>query len=256
MTKKLLAVFNWFALIIMLTANTLANTIPINGYNTGQVSAFYPNLFVPDGFTFSIWSVIYLLLIGFVVISTKWLWYREDAVAGRLAAEIAPLFMITCLLNASWILAWHYLQVMISVIIMLAFLGMLIYIYLKLQSYRTLLTPFQKLLLYTPFVVYLGWISVATIANVTALLVHYKWEGGPLSEAAWSIIMISIASLLGMIFIWKKSDRAYALVIAWALLGIYRGQGNMTPAIGYAALAGIVTLLLLGALRLRQGRLI
>ncbi len=135
---------------------------------------------------------------------------------------------------------------------MLAFLGMLIYIYLKLQPYRTLLSPFQKLFLYTPFVVYLGWISVATIANITAMLVHYKWEGGPLSESAWSITMISIASLLAMIFIWKKSDRAYAFVIAWALLGIYRGQGDMTPAIGYAALAGIVTILLLGVLRLRQ----
>ena len=88
----------------MLTVNTLANTLPINGYNTGQVSAFYPNLFVPDGFTFSIWSVIYLLLIGFVVISTKWLWYKEDVVPGQLAAKIAPLFIITCLLNAagSW----------------------------------------------------------------------------------------------------------------------------------------------------------
>jgi translocator protein len=252
MSPKTLAILNWVALILMLTVNTLANTLPINGYNTGEVSAFYPNLFVPDGFTFSIWSVIYLLLIGFVLISTKWLWHKEDAVPGRLAAAIAPLFMITCLLNASWILAWHYLQVIISVIIMLAFLGMLIYIYQKLQSYRTLLSPFQKLFLYTPFVVYLGWISVATIANITALLVHYKWEGGPLSESAWSIIMISIASLLAMIFIWKKSDRAYALVIAWALLGIYRGQGDMTPAIGYAALAGIVTILLLGVLRLRQ----
>jgi hypothetical protein len=73
MSPKLLAIRNWLALILMLTVNTLANTLPINGYNTGQVSAFYPNLFVPDGFTFSIWSVIYLLLIGFVVISTKWL---------------------------------------------------------------------------------------------------------------------------------------------------------------------------------------
>ncbi len=252
MTQKLLAIFNWFALIIMLTANTLANALPINGYNTGQISAFYPNLFVPDGFTFSIWSVIYLLLIGFVVISTKWLWYREDTDAGQLAAQIAPLFMTTCLLNAGWILAWHYLQVNVSVIIMLGFLGMLIYIYLKLQPYRTLLSPFQKLFLYIPFVVYMGWISVATVANITAMLVHYKWEGGPLSESAWSIIMISIASLLAMIFIWKKYDRAYAFVIVWALLGIYRGQGDMTPAIGYAALAGIVTILLLGVLRLRQ----
>ena len=248
---KTLAILNWLALLIMLSVNALANILPINGYNTGQVSAFYPNLFVPDGFTFSIWSVIYFLLIGFVVISTKWLWYKADAVPAQLAGKISPLFIISCLLNAGWIFTWHYLQVAASVIFMLLFLGTLINIYLQLQQFRTFLSPLEKFFLYTPFVVYLGWISVATIANITALLVQYKYEGSPLSAAGWSITMILIASLLGMIFIWKRSDWAYALVIVWALLGIYRGQGTQTPAIGYAALAGIVTPLLLGVLRLR-----
>ena len=252
MSPKLLAIRNWLALILMLTVNTLANTMPINGYNTGQISAFYPNLFVPDGFTFSIWSVIYLLLIGFVVTCTKWLWYKADLLPGQLARRISPLFFITCLLNAGWILTWHYLQVFYSVIIMLLFLAMLIYIYLQLQPFRTLLSPVQKLFLYTPFVVYLGWISVATIANITALLVHLKWSGAPFTEETWSIIMIMTASILGMIFIWRRSDRAYALVIAWALLGIYRGQSAQTPAIGYAALAGIVTLLLFRVWLLRR----
>jgi translocator protein len=252
MSPKLFAILNWLALILMLTVNTLANTIPINGYNTGQVSAFYPNLFVPDGFTFSIWSIIYLLLIGFVVMSTKWLWNKSDLVPGQLAGKISPLFFITCLLNAGWILSWHYLQVFASVIIMLLFLGMLIYIYLQLQPFRKMLSLVQKLFLYTPFVVYLGWISVATIANITALLVQLKWSGAPLTEAIWSIIMIITASILGLVFIWKRSDRAYALVIAWALLGIYRGQSAQTPPIGYAALAGIVILILSGVLHLRR----
>jgi translocator protein len=251
MSPKLLAIRNWLALILMLMVNTLANTLPINGYNTGQVSAFYPNLFVPDGVTFIIWSVIYLLLIGFVVISTKWLWHKPDQDPGKLAITISPLFILTCLLNAGWILVWHYLQVFVSVIVMFLFLGMLIYIYLQLQPFRTGLSPVQKLFLYTPFVVYLGWISVATIANFTALLVQLKWTGAPFTEAIWSIIMIIIAFVLGMIFIWKRSERAYALVIAWALLGIYRGQSTQTPAIGYAALAGIVILILSGVIRLR-----
>lgn len=252
MSPKLLAILNWLALILMLTVNTLANSLPINGYNTGQVSAFYPNLFVPDGFTFSIWLVIYLLLISFVVLSTKWLWGGDDTAAFRLSKTISPLFILTCLLNAGWIIAWHYLQVGISVMIMLAFLGMLMYIYLRLQEFRTGLTAVQKLFLYAPFVVYLGWISVATIANITALLVHNNWNGSPLSPAVWSITMIVIATILGLIFTWSRADRAYGLVIAWALLGIYRGQSTQTPSIGYAALAGIVILLLIGMVRLRQ----
>jgi hypothetical protein len=252
MSPKLLAILNWLALILMLTVNTLANSLPINGYNTGQVSAFYPNLFVPDGFTFSIWSVIYLLLTGFVVISTKWLWFRSEQVPGQLAAKISPLFIVTCLLNAGWILAWQYLQVGASVIIMLLFLALLIYIYLQLQPFKTILSHVQKLFFYTPFVIYLGWISVATIANFTALLVHIKWTGAPFTGAIWSIIMIIIAAILGIIFIWKRFELAFGLVIAWALWGIYRGQSAQTPAIGYASIVGIVTLLLSGLVRMRR----
>jgi hypothetical protein len=250
MNPKLQVLRNLSFLFGMIAVNAMANALPINGYNTGQVSAFYPNRFVPAGFTFGIWSIIYSLLIGFVVVSTRWLWYQPDSVQGQLARRISPFFIVTCMLNMGWIVAWHYLQVGLSVVIMLGFLFVLIRIYLKLQVWRDMLKPALRLWLYIPFVVYLAWISVATIANITAWLVSHEWTGLGLDPSAWSITMIVIATALGLYFLWKRRETAYALVIAWALFGINSAQSPQYPAIGYAALAGMTALLLSVLLRM------
>lgn len=244
MKPRLLALLNLLFLVVMIAVNAMANVLPINGYNTGQVSAFYPNLFVPAGFTFGIWSIIYLLLIWFTLQSTRWLWNRPDALPGRVARRLSPWFIGSCILNFSWILAWHYLQAGLSVLIMLAFLLLLIRVYRSLQAFRGELTAGQRSWSYIPFVVYLGWISVATIANITAWLVSLSWGGFGLAPAAWSVIMVSAAILLGLVFAWQRRDSAYALVVSWALFGIYSAQHSQHPAIGYAALAGITALLL------------
>ena len=118
----------WFVGILAdaAIANAMANILPINGLNTGQVSALYPNLFVPDGFTFSIWSVIYTWLLLFVIISSSWLLSSKATAAQRsAAAQLSPLFIISGIINVSWILAWHYLQVWLSLGLMLVLLTLL-----------------------------------------------------------------------------------------------------------------------------------
>ena len=250
MRPRALAILNWLGFIGVIAVNTLANTLPINGYNTGQISAMYPNLFVPAGFTFGIWSLIYLLMLGYVVTSTGYLWNSPGLQAGRAAAATSPLFLLTCLANAGWMVAWHYLQVTLSVIVMLLLLLLLIRIHVLLQPYRADLRRVRRVFLYNFFVVYLGWISVATVANITALLVHIGWDGFGIAPAYWSMTMIAVATVLGMLFIWLRRDIAYALVIAWALFGIHAGQKAATPAIGYVALGGIFILLLLCAYQL------
>ena len=249
MKPRLLALLNLLFLVLMITVNALANALPINGYNTGQVSAFFPNLFVPAGFTFGIWSIIYLLLILFTLQSTRWLWNRPESLPGSVARQLSPWFIGSCILNFTWILAWHYLQAGLSVLIMLAFLLLLVRVYLTLQAYRGHLSAGQRSWIYIPFVVYLGWISVATIANITALLVSRSWDGFGLSPITWSILMVSAAILLGLVFAWKCRDSAYALVVSWALFGIYSAHHNLHPAIGYATLAGIAALLFSVAFR-------
>ncbi len=224
MIKSTIVAFNWFAVLIMLAANILATTSSLNGLSTKDVSDRYPNFFVPAGFTFSIWSVIYILLIGFVIQGTILFLRKSNSTGAKLVQEISPFFLLTCFLNAGWIFAWQYLQIELSVAVMLCFLSLLIWIYLKLQVYRESLKVSQYIWLYLPFVVYLGWISVATIANIAAFLVYKDWNGFGIEEVYWSYIMIAVATLLGFLFSLFKREWAYTLVVIWALYGIYSAQ--------------------------------
>lgn len=237
MNPKLMAVLQLLLFAVMITVNTLANVLPINGLNTGEVSAFYPNLFVPAGFTFSIWGVIYLLLLAYIIMSTVILYRqeKEEAIYKHVQA-VAPLFAVTCILNASWIFAWHYLQTVLSLIIMLWLLRTLILIYQKMQRNRAGITGIYFLSLYVPFVVYLAWICVATIANSTALLVNIQWNAFGLQEWMWSCGMIVIAFALTAGFTLWRGELSFGLVTAWAFFGIYKGQLIANETVGYTAL--------------------
>lgn len=226
-------ILNLLGLILVLTVNALANILPINGYNTGQVSAFYPNYFVPAGFTFGIWGIIYLLLVGYVICSLLSALPSFPEQARRVIIKTTPFFLLTCLLNAGWIVAWHYLYLGLSLIIMLVFLITLIRLFLSINSKKFELRPFYRFWIYHPFVVYLAWISVATIANITALLVGIGWQGEPLAAQYWAIILITIALVLGIIMVGVKKEPAYGFVLSWAFFGIYGGQIQGSSAVGY-----------------------
>lgn len=222
---RALVVYQLLFFALMITMNVLANGLPLNGYTTGEISAIYPNLFVPAGFTFSIWGIIYLLLFGYMVYSTSLLWKSNThSPLLKPVTYIANYFTLTCGLNGTWIMMWHLLQIELSLLFMLWLLATLILIYVKLQRHRHELKGIQKLYLYIPFVVYLGWISVATIANTTALLVHYNWNGFGIDAVMWSCIMITVAALLGAYFSIFRRDFFYTLVVAWALYGISVSQ--------------------------------
>lgn len=239
---------HWLLLIVVLSVNALANILPINGFNTGQISSFYPNYFVPAGFTFGIWSIIYLLLIAYTVAFTYY--HRKKEAYGEITAylnKISPLYLATCGLNAGWILAWHYLQMFASVALMLLFLIALITIFIRSIPHLPSMSRSRRLILHAPFVVYFGWISVATIANITAMLVYLKWDGGPLSGIQWSILLILIALVLGLYIAFRYQVISYELVIAWALWGIYKGQGPNDPLLAQVALTGCILLLCMAA---------
>lgn len=236
---------NWLLLILVLTVNTLANVLPINGMNTGQISGLYPNYFVPAGFTFSIWSIIYLLIIGYTTQVTLYeIRYQPDEATKNYINIVNPYFQLTCIWNAGWILAWHYLQMTISLLIMLAFLVTLILLFIKAYPLTRDMQGRRKFWLWTPFTVYLGWISVATIANVTALLVKMRWDGAGIAAYQWSAIMIIIAMILALFFVFSKRTIAPALVIAWALWGIRASQGPRLALLEKLTTLGVVLILL------------
>jgi len=211
-------VLNTLAFIITIFVNGLANSIPLNGKTTGEISDIYANLFAPAGITFAIWGLIYLGLAFFIIYQfgflSKGKKYYLDTVS-----RIGNSFIIGCLANALWIFAWHYDYILISVLLMLVLLLSLIDIYQKVYQTKQN-TILEKIASQWIFSVYLSWICVATIANITAFLVSIRWNGLGIPPQTWTMVVIIIATALTLRFVFYKKDVPYALVTQWAFIGI------------------------------------
>lgn len=241
-----LGFLNLIAFAAMVAVNALANALPINGKATGELSDQYPNLFVPAGLTFSIWGLIYLLLAVFAVYQLVASLRRRGEPAAMFD-RIGLWFFISCLANIGWILAWHYEVLWLSMALMLLLLVCLLAIYLRLRIGRSAAGTGEKLMVHLSFSVYLGWITVATIANATALLVDLGWDRLGLGEPFWAAALIAAGVLIGLAVLASRRDIFYALVLVWALLGIVlkrRGAGDPLSAV--VPLAALVGLCLLG----------
>ena len=210
---------NLFSLILVLVVNFLANYLPLNGYNTGELSDLYPNLFVPAGLTFSIWGIIYLLLSIFII-SQFINFGKKEEVKEKIINKIGYLFFLTSLANAAWIFAWHFLYVFLSLIAMLVLLVTLISIYKRLEIGLKKYSNRLYYIFILPFSVYLGWITIATIANITALLVDINVYGGFLNPVFWTILVLILGLIITLYTLLKRKDIAYSLVVVWAYLGI------------------------------------
>jgi hypothetical protein len=217
--RSRLAVVNVVGFVAVLIVNTLATTIALGGMTTGALSDLYPNLFVPAGLTFSIWGVIYLL-IGIYVVYGMIFSLRKPQSGTGFMEKVGILFAITCLANVGWIFSWQYRVLPVSLGCMIVLLGSLVAIYRRLDVGRSTAGGPEKYLVHLPMSIYLGWISIATIANVTVLLVYYKWDRFGLSEQIWAIAMICVGIVLGLIMLFFRNDIFYTLVIDWAVLGI------------------------------------
>jgi benzodiazapine receptor len=234
-TPKPIHIVSLVAFVAMIVVNVLANVLPINGLDTRQVSDLYPSLFTPAGITFSIWSVIYVSLACFLVVS----WMRKD---DELIDELLPWFTVSCILNAMWIFAWHYLQPAMSVAIMVALLIVVAKMFVQLHQ-ETFTRLRDRIFLQLPFTLYLAWICVATIANISALLVAIKWDPAFLNDEDWTVVMMIVAALLAVKVTLDYRAPFFALVVMWALLGIHlRWSGREYISIFYASLMLITAL--------------
>jgi hypothetical protein len=205
--------------------NSLAGaTTLLNGRTTGSVSDSYPTLITPQGFTFSIWSVIYVLLGLFVVYQV--LGRNRDKAFNE---KISFFFILSCLLNVSWIFLWQYGLFSYSVLFIFGLLVSLIAIYLRLNIGRGGVPLAERICVQLPFSVYLGWITVASIANVAVALTAANWDRFGIAASTWAALAIAVALLITLMVIITRRDVAYSLVIIWALYGIMSKQsGNQT----------------------------
>ncbi len=217
---------NLLLFAVMIVMNYLANALPLNGKNTGELSDSFPNLFVPAGITFSIWGIIYILLLVYCVVQFT----GSNQIA---IANISWLFGVSCLLNALWIVFWHYGKLPLSLLVMSGMLVALIFINIYIKD-----LPLG--ILKAAFGIYLGWICIATIANVTALLVACNWNGFGISEEVWTIIMISIGALLVTYTIYSLKNPFIGLSVVWAFTGIVLKRHNDFRSIAMAASIAII----------------
>ncbi len=258
-----IAFLNLIGFFAVIAANALAVLLPLNNNTTQALSDKYPNLFVPAGLTFSIWGVIYILL-GIYTVYQLVIAFRPAAQKRDFFDRIGIWFFISCIFNTGWIFAWHYEVMWLSLVIMLLLLISLLVIYLRLGiGKRDDVSNNEKGLVHLNFSIYLGWITVATIANVTAFLVKYGWNRFGFDEQFWTVILIAVAIIitLGMIFI--RSDIFYSLVVIWAFAGILikRLANPATPAMliivitisGIAVLALSVIMQIIRYLRSGRG---
>ncbi|MHB0856732.1 MAG: tryptophan-rich sensory protein [Anaerolineae bacterium] len=233
------------ATVLTIVVNGLANALPLNGLTTGEISDRYDVYFVPAGYVFSIWGLIYLALLAYTVYQALPA-QRDNA---RLRA-IAPWYVLASLANIAWILLWHYEYLTLTPIAMVILLVSLIVIYLRLRIGRVSPTPAERWCLHVPFSLYLGWITVATVANVTAVLDGIGWSRWGLSDLTWAVIMLIVAFGIAAAVALLRRDVAYTLVIVWAYVGIAVKQTDTpTVAVLATALAVVLGLVLLLARR-------
>jgi benzodiazapine receptor len=241
--STLLKGMNILAFVLTVLVNGLAgSTTILGGKFTAEISDMHPTLITPAGYVFSIWGVIYILLGIFVVFqalpSEKGKAYQN---------RIGWLFVLSSLLNIFWLFLWQYEYLSLSVVLMFLLLATLIAIYLRLNIGKSTASLREKLAVHLPFSVYLGWITIASIANVAVFLVSENWDGFGISQETWATLIIIIALLITLLVIVTRKDVAYGLVIIWALVGIAVKQSENQTIVVIAEISAIIIAVVLAA---------
>ena len=224
--------------LLTIILNVLANALPFNGQGTGEISDRFSILFVPAGYVFSIWGLIYIGMILFTAYQAL-----NSQRENSLIDKIAPAYWIANMANNVWLFLWHWEFFPLTLIAMLTILVSLISLYRQFDKTDSPLTPSEVWLVKIPFSIYLGWISVATIANISQVLFFTGWNGFGLSPEIWTVTMLAIAAALGILMLLRERDFAYSAVLIWAFIGIAAKQAD-NPIIVYSAwtAAGLIIL--------------
>ena len=257
--KKILPIIVISAFVLMIYVNYLSGAGKINDISAGGVSGKYYTLFTPAGFTFSIWGLIYIFLLFF---SMRLLWKGIRGNRNRDLNSISIYFILSCIFNISWIYSWHYDKMALSVLLMLGLLVILILLYQKVSD-NNYPSIWAYLSTYTPISLYLGWICIATVANISVWLTSLKWDGSPLTGAFWASLMLIIAALINLFILTKKQDVVFGLVYLWAANGIFAARSieaaDESLWISRFTIAGMLIVLLgilyTGYIKLRKNRI-
>ena len=232
-------IFPILSLMVVLIVNFLANFLPIGGRTTGEVSEAYPTLFTPAGFTFSIWGVIYAFLIAYVIYQFLPR-NRENKAFDRINRH----FVVNCIANTLWIFAWHYELITLSLVLMGVILASLIGIYRhvlpgKIIGFR------DRLFVKVPFSLYFGWITVATLANISVEQSVIGMDDWIMTKTVWVFVELALAGAIATVMVIRYRDPIFGGVVAWAAWGITENQADTPEVAGAAAAVMILVLVIL-----------
>ena len=244
---------NGLFLAVTLIVNTLGALGQINGLSQKEISDMFVTLITPSPSTFSIWGVIYsLLIISIIVMIVK----KDDSYYKNAVNQISTLFRVSCILNIAWIVAFSYVQIELSVLFILGLvitLSLICQRLLKIQDRKRWLLPLS-------FGIYTGWLLIATVVNIAAMLVKLGWHGFGIADDVWAIIILIVAILLVVVVLSEIRNAVFPLPIAWAYFGIYqflnapegfKGEFGLLQSI---ALAGVVVLVALASVQFYRNR--
>ena len=248
--KKAYAVLNFVALVVTIFFNYLSNTGAIGGKTIGNVSDELNTLFTPAGYAFAIWGLIYLLLLGFAIYGLRAAF--KSAKDDSFLEKTGGWFALSCAANVGWIFCWLYELTALSIVCMFLILITLLVIVLK-NEMELYDAAFPTILfVWWPFVIYSGWITVASIANVSAYLHKIQWNGWGLSETSWTLVMIIVAGAVNLAITWIRNMREFALVGAWALGAIAVANWHTNETVANTAF--VVMGILIGSSTLHAAR--
>lgn len=258
-TTKTWQLLNILGLIVTLVLNSLSNGTLIPGASVGDISDSFPTLFTPAGITFAIWGVIYLFLIGFAAYQARGL-FSSTPPEMPFLGQIGPWFLISCVANSAWLFPWLLQRPVVALLLMVLLFVSLLMIYLQLENGVQPVSRAEKWLVHAPFSMYLGWITVASIANISIALVASEWGGFGLSAQTWATIMVSAAGVIGFGVALFRADLVFGLVIIWALYGIVTARVAEPVAAGeriilaaYVSMGAVAVGAILGSWRAGKG---
>ena len=225
---------------MVLTVNGLANALPINGLRTAEVTGELTVLFSPAAYVFAVWAAIYAFQAAYVVYQAL-----PAQKTNPLHRRIAPWYLLISIANTTWIFLWHYQQFTLSNFAMITLLVGLIMLYLITRVGGERPTRAHFWLLRVPFSLYLAWITVATVVNVTQWLNWFGWGRFGLGELTWGLTMLLVATLIASLMAWRFRDIAFVCVIVWAYIGIAVRQNETVP---MSFTAGVMAAVVIAAL--------
>ncbi|MEQ8904712.1 hypothetical protein [Ekhidna sp.] len=227
------------ALSVVLIVNFLANYLPIGGRTTAEVSKAYPTLFTPAGFTFSIWGVIFTCLVVYVIY--QYLPRNRD---NKTFDRINRHFVVNCAASTLWIFAWHYELITLSLILMVVILSSLIGIYRHVLP-GNIVGFKDRLFVRAPFSLYFGWITVATLANISVEQTFIGMDDWIMTKTVWVFVELALAGAIATVMVIRYRDQIFGGVVAWAAWGITENQADTPEVAGAAAVVMILILVIL-----------